>query len=219
MQTMPQPAIWYFDVISPYAYLAVPRLAEIEARRRLILKPVAFGALLKHCGQLGPAEIAPKRIHTYRQCAFLAERAGLPFRMPPRHPFLPLAILRLIVALGGSREAVQSAFHAVWGEGRDPNELETLAAIAGAAGNAAAVDHINDQAIKDRLAWNAVQATEAGVFGVPTLLIDGEVFWGVDAVDMALAFLDDPEMFRKGEMARLGAVEVGVVRARPGGPR
>lgn len=212
---MPQPALWYFDVISPFAYLALPRLEEIAARRRLILKPVAFGALLKRWGQLGPAEIAPKRIHTYRQCAFLAARAGLPFRMPPRHPFLPLAMLRLIVALGSSPEAVRAAFHAIWGEGRDPNLPETLAGVAQAAGDPAAVGRINDQAIKDRLAWNAVQATEAGIFGVPTLLIDAEVFWGVDAMDMALAFLDDPQIFARGEMAHLAEVEVGVVRASP----
>lgn len=216
---MPQPATWYFDVISPYAYLALPRLEEISAKRKLILKPVAFGALLKHWGQLGPAELAPKRMHTYRQCVFLAERAGLPFRMPPRHPFMPLAVLRLIVALGCSPGPVRAAFHAIWGEGRDPNAPEVLAAIAQAAGDPSAVERINDPAIKDRLAWNAVQATEAGIFGVPTLLIDGEVFWGGDAMDMALAFLDDPAMFSKGEMARLGAVEVGVVRTTPGKTR
>ena len=211
---MPEPVTWYFDVISPYAYLALPRLKEIEARRKLVLKPVAFGALLKRWGQLGPAEIAPKRIHTYRQTAFMAERAGLPFRMPPKHPFLPLAMLRLIVALGATHTAVDAAFHVIWGEGRDPNEPDTLADVARAGGDAAAVERINDPAIKDRLAWNAVQATESGVFGVPTLLVDRELFWGVDAMDMALAFLDDPELFRKGAMAHLSEVQVGVVRAR-----
>lgn len=211
---MPHPAAWFFDVVSPYAYLAWQRIHEVEALREVVLKPVVFGAMLKHWGQLGPAEVAPKRVHTYRQVVFLAQQRGVPFRFPPSHPFNPLSMLRLLVALGNNRAAVDAAFRQIWAEGRDANDPAALAAVADAGGDAGALARINDQANKDRLTWNTVQACEAGVFGVPTLRIDGELFWGLDAVDMALAYLDDPDMFKSGELARAGTLPVGVVRTR-----
>jgi len=212
---MTAPALWYFDPISPYAYLAFHRLKEIEAHRPVVLKPVVFGALLKHWGQLGPAEIAPKRVHIYRHVIFLAGRMGLPLTLPPAHPFNPLPIQRLLTALNGHRGAVETAFRLIWGEGRDATAADLLAEVAAAAGDEAAVSRINDQAIKDRLTWATLQATEAGVFGVPTLRLGQDLFWGLDAVDMALAFLDDPDLFRRGAYTCIDALPVGIRRAIP----
>ena len=211
---MSQAAVWYFDVISPYAYLSLPQLDAIRARRDLVLKPVVFGALLKHWGQLGPAEIAPKRIHLYRQIVFEAARNGLPLRFPDVHPFRPLPLLRLLTAVKGDQHAVEAAFRLVWGHGRDATAEDTLLDIAKAAGQPEAVHKINDEAIKARLHWNTDEAAAAGAFGVPTLLIDGEVFWGADAIPMALAFLDNPDLFKSGEYTRATELRVGVVRDR-----
>jgi 2-hydroxychromene-2-carboxylate isomerase len=208
------PTQWYFDIISPYAYLAYYRLGEIERHRTVELKPAVFAGFLKHWGQLGPAEIAPKRLHIYRQCDFLARRNGLPFRLPPRHPFPPLNILRLLVALDAAPAAVERAFRAVWGEGRDPNDPAVLADVAAAGGDPLAVGRIGDDDVKQRLAANGAEGIAAGGFGVPTLVIDGEVFWGYDAVDMALAYCEDPAIFQRGDIARAGAVPVGAVRKR-----
>ena len=83
-------AVWYFDLVSPFAYLALGEIEDLAARMPLIFKPVLFGAMLSHWGQLGPAEIAPKRVQTYRICVWTARERGIPFRFPPAHPFNPL---------------------------------------------------------------------------------------------------------------------------------
>ena len=209
---MPRPAIWYFDVISPFAHVALARLGEIQRHRPVVLKPIVFGAVLKHWGQLGPAEIAPKRVHTYRLVTHAALSLGLPFRFPPAHPFNPLAMLRLLTALDGSEAAMREAFAQIWGQGRDANDPEVLAAVATAGGDAGALARIGDQPVKDALRQATDEAVAAGVFGVPSLLIDGEIFWGVDAMAMAQDYLADPSGFRGGEMARVSALPIGLQR-------
>ena len=79
-------ATWYFDFISPFAYLQLARFSELPKSLELTLKPVLFGSLLKHWGQLGPAEIPSKRRFVYRFFQWNADRLGIPFVMPPCHP-------------------------------------------------------------------------------------------------------------------------------------
>lgn len=204
--------IWYYDVISPFAYLALPAVETLARQRPVRMRPVVFGAVLAHWGQLGPAEIAPKRLHTYRLCQFMADRAGLPFRFPPRHPFRSLDALRLLAALHSRPDAVRIVFDFVWAEGRDPGdpaERDALCARLGA-GNYDRL--IAEQDGKGRLrAWTE-QAIAAGVFGVPTLVADDALFWGLDAMPMAEAYLNDAELLRQGEMARIAILPVGVGR-------
>jgi 2-hydroxychromene-2-carboxylate isomerase len=209
---MAAPVLWYFDVISPFAHVALARLGEIKAHRPVVLKPIVFGALLKAWGQLGPAEIAPKRVHTYRLVTHAAEKAGVPLRFPPAHPFNPLAMLRLLTALDGDQAAVREAFALIWGQGRDANDPGVLAAVAEAAGDPDAVNRVGDQLVKDALRQATEQAVAAGVFGVPSLVIDGEIFWGVDAMAMAADYLADPAGFLGGEMARVSSLPVGLQR-------
>src|ERR1700761_5998116 len=110
---------WAFDLISPFAYLSLKQLPRLPAGTEVRLLPVLFAGLLKHHGQLGPAEIAPKRRFTYRFAAWRARKRGVPFRMPPAHPFNPLQALRLVVAAGSSPQAVETAFDFVFGRGLD----------------------------------------------------------------------------------------------------
>lgn len=208
------PALWYFDIVSPFAHLALARMGPIAERRPVIFRPVVFGAMLKAWGQLGPAEIAPKRVHTYRLATHLAASQGVPFRFPPAHPFNPLAMLRLLTALDGDAAAVRAAFDLVWGQGRDANDADVLAQVALAAGRPGAVSTIADQRVKDRLRRATEEAVAQGVFGVPSLMIDAEIFWGVDAMAMARSWLDDPDYFRREEMARVSRLPVGTQRDR-----
>src|SRR5207249_4672726 len=90
---------WYFDFISPYSYLQLEQMPRWPEGVVLVAKPILFAALLDHWGQKGPAEIPVKRAFTYSQVQWLGDRAGIPFRFPPRHPFNPVSVLRLAVAL------------------------------------------------------------------------------------------------------------------------
>lgn len=209
------PAItWYFDTISPFAWMALPAVEALAARQPVTLAPVVLGAVLAHWGSVGPAELPPKRLHTYRLSQFLADRAGLPLRYPPRHPFRSLEVQRLLTALGATPAAVRTAFEFIWREGRDASEPQEFAALCGRLGVADYEGLATAQDAKTALRATTEAATAAGVFGVPTLRIGTENFWGADALPMAEAYLADPDLFAGGEMARLATIPAAVERNR-----
>jgi 2-hydroxychromene-2-carboxylate isomerase len=205
---------WYFDTLSPFAWIALPRVEALAAQRPVTMVPVVLGAVLAHWGSVGPAELPPKRLHTYRLSQFMAESAGLPLRYPSRHPFRSLEVQRLLTALGATPAAVRTAFEFIWREGRDASEPQEFAALCGRLGVADYAALVVAQGAKERLRAATDAATAAGVFGVPTLRIGTENFWGADALPMAEAYLADPGLFAGGEMARLATIPAAVERKR-----
>jgi 2-hydroxychromene-2-carboxylate isomerase len=205
---------WYFDFISPYAYLQCVRFPALPPGFEVRPTPVLFGALLDHAGTLGPAEIPAKREFTYRQALWLGQKHGVALRLPARHPFNPLPALRLAVALGAQVDTVRHIFDFIWGEGRDPSDPAEFSALAAELGVADAEARIADPAVKSRLKTNTEQAIAAGVWGVPTFALDGLCFWGFDAGDMLLDYLADPARFSAGDFARVATLPVGIERNR-----
>lgn len=183
---------FYFDVISPYAYLAfehMPKALE-GVSYQVTYQPVLFAAILKHHGQLGPAEIKPKRDWTYRQVQWLAQDLGIEFDMPVAHPFNPLAMLRLAVTCGANglpnRYVVETLFRHVWQGGKQADDAMRLATLT--------------EILKPQLDPNSSEvkaclktATELaickGVFGVPTFEVDQKLFFGLDSLPMLAAYL------------------------------
>ncbi len=205
---------WVFDVISPFAYLAFPQLSRLPAHVSVGFVPVLFAGLLQHFGQLGPAEIPSKRRFTYRFVLWRARQLGLPMRMPPAHPFNPLPALRLIIAAGSDRRAAGTVLDAVFRDGRDVSDPAVIADLARLLGIADPQVAIADPAIKQRLRDNTAWASARGVFGVPTLVIGKELFWGHDAFDMALEYLRHPDAFRDPDMQAADTLPIGVTRSR-----
>ena len=204
------PLPWYFDVISPFAYLQLEWLRRDHPEIALEPRPVVLGAVLAHHGQRGPAEIPGKREFTYRYVLWRAQELGVPLRFPPRHPFNPLAALRLIVAAGSGLDAVQAVFRHIWRDGHAAETLEDLAPLMAGLGVDAA--RLGDPAVKDALRASTNAALAAGVFGVPTLMVAGEPFFGQDATPFALAVLAQPHILREGEYARVAEIPVAVQR-------
>ena len=206
--------LWYFDFISPFSYLQwqkVRRLHEdgiLEAPVTPV--PLMFGAVLGAHGQKGPAEIAGKREFTYRHVLWQARREGVPLEFPPAHPFNPLPALRLCIAAGSTQAAVDAVFSWIWRDGHAADSVEAIAPLAQALGIDPAL--LVADATKAALRANTEAAIEAGVFGVPTLSIDGELFWGNDAHDFALAALKDPGLLADTGMTRVSALPVGIRR-------
>jgi len=210
------PARWYFDLVSPFAYLHLKRFAELHPALVVEPVPVLFAGLLKHWDNKGPAEIVPKRLHTYRSCVWAASQHGIPFRMPPRHPFNPLHALRLLVGLGSPRAAVDAAFDFVFGEGRDVGAEWPLFCERLGVGDDEAARLIADSAVKRKLMDNTAGAVAQGVFGVPTLAVRGRNFWGSDTIAWCNAFIDQPQMFESGEMKRAAEIGIGAARKEVG---
>ena len=204
-------AHWYFDFISPFAYLAWPRVRALATRHEIALRPIMFAGLLGHHGHKGPAEIAPKRTFTYRHVLWQAKQRGVPRACPPTHPYTPLLARRLCGAAAATPEAITAIFDWVWGQGRAVDSPEAIAPLAATLG-------IHDPAalaapaVKDALRANYDAALAAGVFGVPTLAIDGELFWGEDALGFAEAFLADRRVLSTPEMQAAATWPVGASR-------
>ena len=205
-------AIWYFDLVSPFAYLALGEVEDLATRMPVTFKPVLFGAMLTHWGQLGPAEIAPKRVQTYRICVWTARERGIPFRFPPAHPFNPLTLLRVLTALDARPDAVRALFDLIWREGRDPQAPQTLALARERLGVEDFDALIEAHKAKAKLRVATEAAIASGVFGVPTLALDEELFWGTDAMGLARAYLANPRLFEDEEMRRVDRLPTGAVR-------
>jgi 2-hydroxychromene-2-carboxylate isomerase len=203
-------ADWYFDFVSPYAYFASLRLQELGEALDIHYQPVLLAELLTRCGQKGPAEIPAKRLWTYRSCTWWAADRGIPFRFPAAHPFNPLPFLRLAIAAKGEARAVRTIFDALWTTGADPADPTVLTALARSVGVEPAV--LSEPGVKEALRSQTEQAANRGVFGVPTLIVDGQLFWGADAIDFIKAYLADPTLIVTDEMKRLGTLPVGATR-------
>ena len=197
---------WYFDFVSPYSYISLHRLKELPAE--ISYKPVLFAGLLNHWGQKGPAEIPAKRRWTYRWCTWWAKELGIPFRFPAEHPFNPLQHLRLALACGCRPDAVKRIFESVWMSGANATEPAAFQALCRELG----VGAEQLAAAKDQLRRNTEEAAARGVFGVPSFVVDGEVFWGADAMEFVKAFLSDAGVLRNDEMRRVDAMPVGAAR-------
>jgi 2-hydroxychromene-2-carboxylate isomerase len=184
---------FYLDFISPYAYLAFEKLPEALMGHsvQVSYKPILFAALLKHHGQLGPAEIPGKREWTYRQVLWLARQHGVDLQLPAQHPFNPLGLLRLALACGqgglANRYVCETLFRHAWqggGDAADGQRLQVLTA------QLAPEQNTSSEAVKNQLRTNSEQAIASGVFGVPTFEVDGKLFWGFDALPMLTAYLE-----------------------------
>ena len=206
---------FYLDFISPYAWLAFQALPQAlqGISHQVVHKPVLFGALLKHHGQLGPAEIPAKRDWTYRQVLWLARQQGCDLQLPASHPFNPLGLLRLAVACDAdglpNRHVCEQVFRHVWCSGEDAADAQRLAALS------AQLEPARDVAsaeVKQQLQAHTQAAIEAGVFGVPTFAVDDKLFWGQDALPMLRAYLQGDAWFDGPDWRAAQALPVGVRR-------
>jgi 2-hydroxychromene-2-carboxylate isomerase len=207
-------AHWYFDFISPFSYLQLCKVRQWCVHMPITPVPIAFGAVLKANGQLGPAEIPGKREFTYRFVQWQAEQMGVPLRFPPAHPFNPLTALRLCIASGTTWESIQTIFDHIWRDGGDGASATGLAPVALTLGIADVESATSAADVKNRLRVNTDSALAAGVFGVPTLRIEGELFWGNDATPMIEQWLANPKRFESAEYQRTANLPIGVERPR-----
>ena len=209
---------FYFDPVSPYAYLAFERLPEAlqGLSYEVEYRPVLFAAILHAVGQKGPAEIESKRQWTFRQVAWAADQLGIPLQTPAQHPFNPLPLLRLAWATAAkagqtpSRLVVEQILRHVWQGGgasaMDPARLQALTDALAPTQDPAS------EAIKEQLRTATEDALKRGVFGVPTIEVDGRLFWGLDSLPMVAGHLRGDAWFVGAAWDAAGASRPGIVR-------
>jgi 2-hydroxychromene-2-carboxylate isomerase len=207
--------VW-FDFVSPYSYLALTRLGEFGARHDVIWEPapVFYAALLEANHLVGPAETRVKRRYTMTDILRAAELAGVPLVGPPNHPFRSLEALRVATLFADDPRALAldlALSTACWAEGRELTDWGVLAEVVARAGfDATDLEaRASAPAVKAALRDRTSAAIEAGVFGVPTFELDGELFWGHDRLEHLAARLE-------GRLPDLGE-RAAVLEARPRG--
>ena len=181
---------FFFDPVSPYAWLAGTRLDEIEAAtgENIVVRPILFAGLLKAHGHQGPAEIPAKRRYIFRDVMRRASEYGLQLVGPPTHPFNPLKALRIATAIEAEtqrRAFAVNVMNAAWSAGQDLNDDAVLNNIAEEVGLGSnwwrkAVDDVD---VKKQLIMATQQAIDSDIFGVPTFRAGDELFWGDDSID------------------------------------
>ena len=194
---------FYLDFVSPYAWLAFHALPEALQGHSVHVRytPVLLGALLKNHNNPGPAGIAGKREWTYRHASWLGHAQGCGLQMPAQHPFNPLPLLRMALqtSLDGriNRFTADAIFRHVWLGGADALDPARLQALQQLLAEQTKTDALAEQRAKDLLRSNTDAAAVAGVFGVPAMVVDGKLFWGLDSLPMLTAYLAGDAWFEQ----------------------
>jgi 2-hydroxychromene-2-carboxylate isomerase len=187
---MSAPIEFYFDFSSPYSFLASEQIEALAQRhgRAVDYKPVLLGAVFKASGgepltsQYGPK--ADYSVHDFRRSA---RYAGVAYRQPSRFPIGAVAASRAVLWLQQTDPAratpfIHAIFRAFFQQDRDVSDPAVVAEVARAESidADALLTAVQQPAVKDLLKSRVDAAIERGVFGAPTIVVDGEVFWGND---------------------------------------
>jgi 2-hydroxychromene-2-carboxylate isomerase len=202
-----------FDYVSPYSYLASTQVRALAARHARDVEPVPvlFAAMLNAVGTRGPGEVPAKREYMFRDVERIARTLGVPIEPPATHPFNPLTALRVTGGVPRMQERwrlVEALFAAAWVRGLPIDQPETVASIAsevGAEGTDLLARATSPES-KEHLREVTQEAIALGVFGVPTMLVDGEMFWGVDSLPLLDRFLGGERPLDAERLARWRAL-------------
>jgi len=193
---------FYFDYISHNAYLAWHLLPAIATKYGYSVRPVPvlFAGFLQEFGQLGPAEIKPKILWMNRNNLRKATLLGIPLNPPKLHPFNPLFLLRLTAQEMPEHQRLQITeriFSAVWVEGIDPNNRDAVGKCLDDFDAVALIAGTTKDAVKAQVRTNTNEAIASGCFGVPSMVVNNEVFWGYDDLSNLEAVLADADPLDK----------------------
>ena len=192
---------FYFDVVSPYSYLAFGRVERIcrEAGAELALRPMLLGAVHNAVGITAPIEVKSKGSYQLRDIQRWAEYYGLPMRFPEPFPFRTLKTMRAAMAGEDVEPFVREAFALYWEEGGAPKGLEEadedgpIREVARRIGSdpEEVLERAASGEAKEALKGATTEALERGVFGAPAFFVGDEMFWGNDRLFFVEAALKD----------------------------
>jgi 2-hydroxychromene-2-carboxylate isomerase len=203
---------WFYDFVSPFSYLLLEQQQKWPGFR-FVPCPVLLTDLYRHWGQAGGLQIPAKRMFTYRHALFRADQLGIPFKMPPAHPFDSVKPMLLAIAAGGEFACVREIFRFIWREGRDPSSEEGFEQLCERVGIPHGEALIEQENVRAQLRRNTSDAIAMGVFGVPTFWMNKQLFWGEDALPMVLYCARTPNWLDSREVKRISSLPSGLAKA------
>jgi 2-hydroxychromene-2-carboxylate isomerase len=185
---------FFFDLSSPYSYMAATQLPDICKRNdaELVWRPMVLFAVFKATGNDMPARVNAKARFMGQDLERWAKHYGVPYKWSSHFPVNAIKPMRLILVDEGKSQAVaQAAFHAMWADDRNIADDGVIRDLARAAGFDvdAAMAAIESPAVKDKLRANTDEAIAKGAFGAPTIIVGDELFWGNDRLHFVEAAL------------------------------
>ena len=180
---------FYFDIISPYAYIAYKKISKIN-NVNFKLKPILLGGLHNLAGITAPAFNKYKMKNMQNDCELVSKKNNISFKWNSKFPINSLSIMRgyLYVDVTKKEEYLNSFFEAYWKEDIDLSNEENIKILL----KKLKIDEndffnsIGNQDIKDKLKELTQEAFEKEVFGAPTFIVNNKIFWGQDRLEYAL---------------------------------
>jgi len=180
---------FFFDFGSPYSYLAYKELPRVAARTgaTIVWRPMLLGGVFKATGNHSPMEIPAKRQWSDGDLDCWARRYDVPFRLNPHFPINTLALMRGAIGYQRKGEAafhqyVDAIFTAMWETGRNLNDPVEIGKVLVAAGldPREALAMLDDPEVKADLKRVTDEAVARGIFGAPSFIVEGKLYWGND---------------------------------------
>ena len=180
---------FYFDIISPYAYIAYKKILKIN-NVDFKLKPILLGGLHNLVGITAPAFNKYKMKNMQNDCELVAKKNNISFKWNSKFPINSLNIMRGYLCVENSKkeEYLNSFFEAYWKEDQDLSSEESIKYLL----KKLKIDEhdffnlISNQDTKDKLKQLTQEAFEKEVFGAPTFIVNNKIFWGQDRLEYAL---------------------------------
>ncbi|HRH92792.1 MAG TPA: 2-hydroxychromene-2-carboxylate isomerase [Agitococcus sp.] len=170
---------FFYDIVSPYSYIAATQLGQFEGKAEVIWKPVLLGGVFKATGNSGPAFTVPAKMpYMFKDLQRLSAYYQIPLKIPANFPANTVTIQRVLCAASDAERPAltHKLYEAYWGQGLDVTNVELLSQLVGAE----LVAKTQDEAIKNELKANTEDAVSRGPFVAPTFFIGDAMYLGED---------------------------------------
>ena len=180
---------FYFDLGSPYSYLAYYRLLQMAEQQeiQIVYKPILLGGVFKATGNRSPIEIPVKGAYSILDMQRWAEYYQIPMRMNPHFPMNTLTLMRILTGvqllhLEKFEQVLKLLFDAMFGTPQNLNEPTVLAEVLKPSGFSVEdiMSMVQSDVVKQKLITETEQAILRGIFGAPTFFVGDEMYWGQD---------------------------------------
>ena len=187
---------FYFDIISPYSYIAHKKIQKIKEQQKIIFnyKPILLGGLHNLAGISAPAFNKYKMKNMQSDCELVSKKNNISFKWNLKFPINSLSIMRGYLSVEDSQKEdyLNIFFNAYWKDNLDLSSEKEFSKLLEnlKIDSKIFLDKISQQSIKDTLKQLTNDAFEKEVFGAPTFIVNNKTFWGQDRLEYALEELN-----------------------------